>query len=208
MRSSRGWRVLASRWRVSRALVRAEKHRGELVGLDAVALLGHREVAAAQAGLDVRQRQVERGRGKGAGERRVGIAVDEHPVGPLLAQASLDRRLHDLWVGGAQVEPVARLREAELLEEDLRKLVVVVLPGVDDDLVETVLAEGDRRGRGLNELGAVAHDRGDFHAGYTTHRLGPLAQLVEQGTLNPKVEGSNPSRPIVARSPLRLDAAA
>src|SRR5207302_9856111 len=24
---------------------------------------------------------------------------------------------------------------------------------------------------------------------------GPLAQLVEQGTLNPKVEGSNPSRP-------------
>src|SRR5438132_5651344 len=33
-------------------------------------------------------------------------------------------------------------------------------------------------------------------AGYTTHPLGPLAQLVEQGTLNPKVEGSNPSRPI------------
>jgi hypothetical protein len=30
---------------------------------------------------------------------------------------------------------------------------------------------------------AIAHD-------------GPLAQLVEQGTLNPKVEGSNPSRPI------------
>src|SRR5207247_9072558 len=25
---------------------------------------------------------------------------------------------------------------------------------------------------------------------------GPLAQLVEQGTLNPKVEGSNPSRPM------------
>ena len=28
---------------------------------------------------------------------------------------------------------------------------------------------------------------------------GPLAQLVEQGTLNPKVEGSNPSRPIAER---------
>src|ERR671938_393308 len=26
-------------------------------------------------------------------------------------------------------------------------------------------------------------------------RPGPLAQLVEQGTLNPKVEGSSPSRP-------------
>ena len=32
--------------------------------------------------------------------------------------------------------------------------------------------------------------------GYTSARPGPLAQLVEQGTLNPKVEGSNPSRPI------------
>src|SRR5215217_703811 len=28
---------------------------------------------------------------------------------------------------------------------------------------------------------------------------GPLAQLVEQGTLNPKVEGSNPSRPNASR---------
>src|SRR5881227_3226035 len=34
--------------------------------------------------------------------------------------------------------------------------------------------------------------------GYTTHRLGPLAQLVEQGTLNPKVAGSIPARPISA----------
>ena len=35
--------------------------------------------------------------------------------------------------------------------------------------------------------------------GYTSDPLGPLAQLVEQGTLNPKVEGSNPSRPIFFR---------
>src|SRR5438132_13084239 len=33
--------------------------------------------------------------------------------------------------------------------------------------------------------------------------FGPLAQLVEQGTLNPKVEGSNPSRPMSERSPAR-----
>ena len=31
--------------------------------------------------------------------------------------------------------------------------------------------------------------------GYTSQPFGPLAQLVEQGTLNPKVEGSIPSRP-------------
>src|ERR671914_2974994 len=34
-----------------------------------------------------------------------------------------------------------------------------------------------------------------LNPGYTA-TPGPLAQLVEQGTLNPKVEGSNPSRPI------------
>src|SRR5688572_25536706 len=32
-------------------------------------------------------------------------------------------------------------------------------------------------------------------------QLGPLAQLVEQGTLNPKVVGSNPTRPIFAWPP-------
>ena len=31
--------------------------------------------------------------------------------------------------------------------------------------------------------------------GYTARRFGPLAQLVEQGTLNPKVAGSIPARP-------------
>src|SRR6266571_5655336 len=31
--------------------------------------------------------------------------------------------------------------------------------------------------------------------------LGPLAQLVEQGTLNPKVAGSIPARPIAERNP-------
>ena len=37
--------------------------------------------------------------------------------------------------------------------------------------------------------------RSQRDGGYTSDPLGPLAQLVEQGTLNPKVEGSNPSRP-------------
>src|SRR5262249_26982835 len=36
-----------------------------------------------------------------------------------------------------------------------------------------------------------------FLLGGWTWNPGPLAQLVEQGTLNPKVEGSNPSRPIL-----------
>ena len=49
--------------------------------------------------------------------------------------------------------------------------------------------------------GNVGHRRGIVQrtpaAAATIPRRGPLAQLVEQGTLNPKVEGSNPSRPIL-----------
>jgi hypothetical protein len=37
------------------------------------------------------------------------------------------------------------------------------------------------------------------HRRYTWLPLGPLAQLVEQGTLNPKVAGSIPARPIILR---------
>ena len=52
-------------------------------------------------------------RGARAGERRVRVAVDEHPVGPLAASTtSRDRRGHRRRVGGAQVEPVARARRS------------------------------------------------------------------------------------------------
>src|SRR5207253_3176014 len=51
------------------------------------------------------------------------------------------------------------------------------------------------------ELRPVADDGEDLHLGEATmagrcvRLLGPLAQLVEQGTLNPKVAGSIPARP-------------
>ena len=37
--------------------------------------------------------------------------------------------------------------------------------------------------------------RRGFESHRSPHFSGPLAQLVEQGTLNPKVIGSNPIRP-------------
>ena len=53
-------------------------------------------------------------------------------------------------------------------------------------------------------------ERGDARIGYGERHIpllhwsrGPLAQLVEQGTFNPKVVGSSPTRPIV-RTPPRL----
>ena len=47
---------------------------------------------------------------------------------------------------------------------------------------------------------ARAPDRGSGGRGFETHypphtiEYGPVAQLAEQGTLNPKVQGSNPCR--------------
>ena len=51
-------------------------------------------------------------------------------------------------------------RDAELLEEDLRQLVVVVLAGVDDDLVGQLAQPAGHRSR-LDELRAIADDRDD-----------------------------------------------
>ena len=79
-------RVMPSAARFSTAVSDGQKQEPrEAVGDDPVDLLGHAHVEGAQAGLDVRQRHAELGRDEGSGERRVGVAVDEHRVGPLLA---------------------------------------------------------------------------------------------------------------------------
>jgi len=62
--------------------------------------------------------------------------------------------------------------EAELVEEHLRELAVVVLPGVDDDLLDPALAERDRGGPRLHELRPVPDDGDDFHWGYTKRASG------------------------------------
>ena len=112
--------------------------------------------------------------------------------------ASRDPRPHRRGVGGVEVEPVARLRQPELLVEDVGEFGVPVLPGVEADLLDPGVGERGRERAGLDELRPVADDGEDLHAADVTMAAasGPLAQLVEQGTLNPKVEGSNPSRPI------------
>ena len=83
-------------------------------------------------------------------QRRVPVAEDEDRVRLLLQHRRLDRRQHVarlLAVGtGAGVEPVARRSQPELVEERCRELRVVVLPRVDDDLVESPVAEGEREG--------------------------------------------------------------
>ena len=149
---------------LARALVRREEQLGQSVGLDPVALLRHREVAAAQPGLDVCQRHACVHGRKRPGQGRVGVAVDEHPVGPFLRERLRDRLPHRLGVGGAQIEGVARFLQPQLLEEDLRELGVVVLPGMEHDLVDTALSQRDRSGRRLDELRSVSDHGEDLHA--------------------------------------------
>ena len=125
-----------------RALVRAEEQCRQPIDLDPVPFFGHRQVEAAQPGLDVRDRHLL-ACGVRSGQRRVRIAEDEHPVRPLCLDHLPDRRGHDHRVGGAQVEPVRRLREAELVEEDLRHVGIPVLAGMQHDLVDPGVAKGD-----------------------------------------------------------------
>ena len=60
---------------------------------------------------------------------------------------------------------VAGLGEAELGEEDLGQLRVVVLAGVEDDLVDARRPQREGERSRLDELWAVTHDREHAHRG-------------------------------------------
>ena len=60
-------------------------------------------------------------------------------------------------IGGVEIEPVARLGEAELVEEDLGHRVEPVLPRVQDDLFDACIAE-------CADSGAVGDDGGTREA--------------------------------------------
>ena len=118
---------------------------------DAVDLLRHRAVERAHAGLDVRDGDAGLHRGERAGERRVGVAVDEQRVGSDVGDQRLERGEHARGLRGvraaADAEQVLGRRQLELVEEDLRQLGVVVLAGVDGDLLVRARAGGRRRRR-------------------------------------------------------------
>ena len=61
-----------------------------------------------------------------------------------------------------EIEPVTRLRQAELVEENLRELGVVVLPRMQDDFLDSLLAKSDRERSRLHELGTVSDDGENF----------------------------------------------
>ena len=75
-----------------------------------------------------------------------------------------------------EVEPVGRLRQPELLEEDLGELPVPVLSGVQHDLLDPGLAQRHRTGPDLMNCGRLPTTENTFTSlcarGYNGRRSG------------------------------------
>ncbi len=92
-----------------RDLGRGQQQVGGVVGEHPVVLLGHPPVERAQARLEVRDRQVQLHRGQRAGERRVGVAVDQHPVRALLGQDRVEGGQHRAGLHAVAARPDAEV---------------------------------------------------------------------------------------------------
>ena len=133
-----------------------EQELRDLVGQKAVQLLGHGAVEATKPRLDVADRDAALGRREGGGERRVHVSGDEDDVRLDLQQQRFEtrdntRRLLSVRPR-ADAEKVIGLADAEVLEEDLGHLSVVVLSGVNEHQVE-----------GVGMAAELGHDRGHLH---------------------------------------------
>jgi hypothetical protein len=110
------------------------------IGDDPVHLLGHRPVAAAQPGFDVRHQRTGLGRDDGARHGRVHVAHDDDHIGAEVGDQRLEGDHHAcglLGVGtGARAEVHVGRAEPELVEEGAAHRLVVVLAGVHQDAVD------------------------------------------------------------------------
>ena len=171
---------------------RGQAQVGGVVGEDAVVLLGHAPVEGAQAGLEVGQGEVQLHRGQRARERGVRVAVDQHPVGAVLVDHRVQRREDaarlDAVRAGADAEVDVRCGDLQVGEEDVRHQGVVVLAGVDDDVVVARRLQGCGDRCQLHELRPGANDAEDLHVPCSFRwegGLGPplgLGQVVLRGT--------------------------
>ena len=148
-------------------LGRSQAQVSGVVGEDPVVLLGHAAVEGTQTGLEVGHRKVHLDGGESAGNGRIGVAVDEHPIRVHLLQHRVELLEHATGheaVGAATDTQVQiRIRDAELDEEGVGHVDVVVLAGVDDLVIDSLGREGlGHRGQ-LHELGTSPDDAHDAH---------------------------------------------
>ena len=150
---------------------RREQEVGKRVGDEAVDLFGHLSVAAAQARFNVCDANRHLGGDQRCRHRRVDIAHDDHPVGPLIKKHLLEghhdaRRLLGVR-GGADFEIDVGMGDAEVCKERLAHRFVVMLAGVHQQRLETSGAAAhlvDHRSD-FHEVRPRADDVGDFQHG-------------------------------------------
>ncbi len=140
----------------------------EDIGDHAVDLLGHREIEAPEPRLDVGDGDERLRRDERACQGRVHVPDDDDEIGTLARDDRFERD-HDprglLRVGsGADAEMNIGLGKLEIVEEDPRHVLVVVLPRMDQRAFEAAalpeLADERRR---LHEIRAGADDDGRLH---------------------------------------------
>ena len=147
---------------VSGVLAGGEQQVRDAVGLDPVALLRDVVPVAPQAGFDMEQGNARSLRRPGAGERRVGIAPDQDRIRVLPLDHLGDAALGDgdaplVWER-PDSEVVVGERQAQVGDQQVRHSRVVMLPGVDEDLVDAA-CERQRERPGLDDVGPRPDDR-------------------------------------------------
>ena len=176
-RDALGRNALAREVRRGRPLGGVEQV-GDLVGEDAVDLLRHRAVEAAQARLHVHDRDVLLHRHQAAGERGVHVADDEHRGGPVLVEHRFEAA-HDLGGlhrvrAGAHLEVQVGRGQPQVGEEPVAHRRVVVLAGVHEHGARhaRVARERGEQRRHLHEVGPCADDAedGPGHRGVCAHQ--------------------------------------
>ena len=161
-----GVHALAEQVRV-RAGYRREQHRRQLVGHQAVDLLGHRHVARAQPRLQVHHRHADLGGRKRAGERGVHVAHNQQRVRSLSLKQLLERHhrragLYRVRAAAHPERPRGR-RNLEILEEDVRHERVVVLPGVRKARIDAGRRKRRHQRPHLDEVRACSNHNDDAH---------------------------------------------
>ena len=151
------------------------------------------ELAAVPVAGPAHPRQAARRRGRG--RRRRGHAHRVQGAGRM-GSALVDYGLGNfVWYGTSELS--TRTGVLVVTVDGRRVLGYRWVPARIVDGTPRPLPGSERAPRArVVEVAARLHRPEPYGPGLHLAGRGPLAQLVEQGTLNPKVEGSNPSRPI------------
>ena len=126
-------------------LGRCQQQVGGVIGQDPVDLLGHGPIEGAQARLQVGDGHVELDGGQRPGQRGVRVPVDQDPVGAMGLDGLVHGREHRAGLHPvrprADPEVDVRGRDPQVAEEDIGEHRVIVLPGVNNHMVDAGLTE-------------------------------------------------------------------